>query len=73
MTIANLDQSTAQPSNIAASPQQATESKACCGGPAETDPSACCVRDEAAKRNGKAGCGCTAAPEKIHTPARCCS
>ena len=30
----------------------------CCGGPARADASACCVRDEAAKAEGRAGCGC---------------
>lgn len=30
----------------------------CCGGPARTNPSACCVADEAAKSAGAAGCGC---------------
>ncbi len=32
----------------------------CCGGPAKSDASACCVEDEAAKASGKAGCGCGA-------------
>jgi hypothetical protein len=30
----------------------------CCGGSAMTDASACCVLDEAKKREGKAGCEC---------------
>lgn len=30
----------------------------CCGGPARADASACCVRDEVAKAEGRAGCGC---------------
>jgi len=33
----------------------------CCGGPAPTLADACCAADEAAKRQGAAGCGCTAA------------
>jgi len=32
---------------------------ACCGGPAPTDPSACCKADEEAKAVGNAGCGCS--------------
>ncbi len=31
---------------------------ACCGGPPKSDTSACCVTDESAKTEGKAGCGC---------------
>ena len=31
----------------------------CCGGPAVADQSACCRTDEAAKAQGKAGCGCS--------------
>lgn len=34
----------------------------CCGGPARADTSACCVRDEVAKAEGRAGCGCASAP-----------
>jgi Pyridine nucleotide-disulphide oxidoreductase len=30
----------------------------CCGGPAKADASACCVKDERAKAEGKTGCGC---------------
>lgn len=30
----------------------------CCGGPAKADVSACCAADEAARSEGKAGCGC---------------
>jgi glycine/D-amino acid oxidase-like deaminating enzyme len=33
---------------------------ACCGGPPAADRSACCSADEAAKAEGKAGCGCGA-------------
>jgi len=31
----------------------------CCGGPPQTDASACCVEDEQAKQAGAAGCGCS--------------
>ncbi|MBR0773234.1 NAD(P)-binding domain-containing protein [Bradyrhizobium diazoefficiens] len=31
----------------------------CCGGPAKTEPSACCADDEAAKKAGAKGCGCS--------------
>ena len=34
------------------------EAEVCCGGPAKTDASACCVADETAKAAGKSGCGC---------------
>lgn len=30
----------------------------CCGGPAESNEDACCVRDEQAKASGASGCGC---------------
>jgi thioredoxin reductase len=41
----------------------AGEAEGCCGGPAKIDASACCVADEAAKAEGKAGCGCGPAVE----------
>ena len=31
----------------------------CCGGPAQGEPDACCASDAAAKRAGRAGCGCS--------------
>jgi glycine/D-amino acid oxidase-like deaminating enzyme len=31
----------------------------CCGGPAKDEPSACCAVDETAKKQGRAGCGCS--------------
>lgn len=34
--------------------------KACCGGPATSDATACCVADEVSKAAGEAGCGCRA-------------
>ena len=30
----------------------------CCGGPPKARADACCVKDEKAKDEGKAGCGC---------------
>lgn len=30
----------------------------CCGGPAVSDSSSCCVKDEQARAKGRAGCGC---------------
>jgi thioredoxin reductase len=36
----------------------ATDASNCCGGPAISDVDACCVADEKAKQQGKAGCGC---------------
>lgn len=38
-----------------------SDTKNCCGGSAPKDASACCVADDVAKREGKAGCGCGAA------------
>ncbi|WP_149587116.1 NAD(P)-binding domain-containing protein [Tabrizicola flagellatus] len=40
----------------------AAAASGCCGGPAATRADACCARDAAAKDEGKAGCGCDAAP-----------
>jgi hypothetical protein len=31
----------------------------CCGGPAKTDPSACCAYDETERQTGASGCGCS--------------
>jgi thioredoxin reductase len=36
-----------------------TQDAGCCGGPAKQDASACCVADEAAKKAGASGCGCS--------------
>lgn len=46
----------------------------CCGGPPKARADACCVRDEVAKDEGKAGCGCGATPmtAKAVTAASCC-
>ena len=41
--------------NVSAS----TADAGCCGGPAKEDASACCVKDEAAKKAGASGCGCS--------------
>jgi thioredoxin reductase len=38
----------------------APDASNCCGGPALSDVDACCVADEKAKQQGKAGCGCAA-------------
>lgn len=41
----------------------------CCGGPARSDASACCVLDEIKKAEGETGCGCaTAASPHAETP-----
>ncbi|WP_316230752.1 NAD(P)-binding domain-containing protein [Bradyrhizobium sp. SZCCHNR1051] len=37
----------------------ATLATACCGGPPKEDASACCGADEAAKKTGASGCGCS--------------
>jgi thioredoxin reductase len=39
-------------------PASATSTPGCCGGAPKSDASACCVADETAKVEGKAGCGC---------------
>lgn len=36
----------------------ATSEAGCCGGPAVEDATACCVKDEEAKKAGASGCGC---------------
>lgn len=36
-----------------------TAEAACCGGPAKAEATACCADDEAAKKAGRAGCGCS--------------
>lgn len=41
-----------------ASPSEAVQGGACCGGPAKADASACCAFDESKKAQGEAGCGC---------------
>jgi glycine/D-amino acid oxidase-like deaminating enzyme len=38
------------------------EPAGCCGGPPKVDAEACCVKDEAAKSAGEAGCGCSSKP-----------
>ena len=48
------------------------QEKGCCGGPAKSDASACCVADETAKAEGKAGCGCGSTPPISARPAKCC-
>lgn len=56
--------------------QASEKSAGCCGGPPAKDVSACCVADEKAKDEGKAGCGCgTAKPAPVAKPAAataCC-
>jgi hypothetical protein len=47
----------------------------CCGGPAVKDADACCVADETAKMEGKAGCGCASTPKVAETAPKasaCC-
>ncbi len=50
---------------------------ACCGGPAKVDAkAACCALDEAAKNQGRSGCGCggaSATGGQAAAPAACCS
>ena len=49
-----------------------TEDAGCCGGPAQTNASACCIADEVAKSIGKAGCGCSSTPAKAPKKAVAC-
>ncbi|MGE0697938.1 MAG: hypothetical protein AB7O57_02475 [Hyphomicrobiaceae bacterium] len=51
---------TQRPSCGTASTKANQAEKGCCGGPAKSDASACCVADEAAKAAGNSGCGCRA-------------
>lgn len=44
---------------------------ACCGGPTSDVRAACCAKDEAAKRSGAAGCGCSSAPSN-ESSSSCC-
>jgi N-acetylglutamate synthase-like GNAT family acetyltransferase len=48
----------------------------CCGGPAQTDASACCALDEQKKTEGESGCGCGTKTRPATEPARaraaCC-
>jgi len=47
-------------------------SSGCCGGPPGKNESACCVKDEVAKEEGRGGCGCGPAKEEVRaTTARC--
>jgi hypothetical protein len=47
-----------------ASFDQPDESKTgCCGGPPVANADACCAKDETAKAEGKAGCGCSSTPK----------
>jgi hypothetical protein len=39
--------------------ESAAVASGCCGGPAKQDTSACCAADEAAKKAGASGCGCS--------------
>jgi N-acetylglutamate synthase-like GNAT family acetyltransferase len=52
------------------------ETSSCCGGPAQSDASACCALDEQKKAEGASGCGCGTAPRPAAEPARakatCC-
>ncbi|MBN9206193.1 FAD-dependent oxidoreductase [Methylibium petroleiphilum] len=51
-----------------ASPDLTGASAACCGGPATTDASACCVLDEVKKAEGEPGCGCGTTPVPVAVP-----
>jgi arsenical resistance protein ArsH len=46
--------------------------QACCGGPPKTNAEACCAKDEKAKAEGKAGCGCST-PQLMKPRERCCA
>ena len=55
---------------------QADEAEAgCCGGPAVANAEACCAKDEIAKAQGKAGCGCSSTPKVVEVAPKvpaCC-
>jgi hypothetical protein len=49
------------------------DEEGCCGGPAKADASACCAADEAARIEGKSGCGCRSDVEaKPRKASACC-
>jgi hypothetical protein len=43
-------------------PAKAPAAKGCCGGPSKVDATACCVKDEEEKAQGRKGCGCSTSP-----------
>jgi N-acetylglutamate synthase-like GNAT family acetyltransferase len=43
----------------------------CCGGPAKSDPAACCALDEQKKAQGESGCGCGEPKPAAAAPASC--
>jgi hypothetical protein len=47
-----------------------TATSGCCGGPATSNASACCARDEESKAIGGSGCGCRAKP--VAARSTCC-
>ena len=47
-----------------------TATSGCCGGPAISNASACCARDERVKAAGGSGCGCGSKPVAA-TPSCC--
>lgn len=49
----------AKPAAATAPRPEPVAAASCCGGPARTDASACCVLDEQKKAEGAAGCGCS--------------
>ena len=49
-----------------------SEADACCGGPAKSDASACCVSDETAKAAGQSGCGCEPEEPQKAKASSCC-
>lgn len=44
----------------------------CCGGPAKSEASACCVADETAKGAGREGCGCGPKEARPKKSSACC-
>jgi hypothetical protein len=40
------------------------QNSSCCGGPATSNASACCVKDEVEKSKGNSGCGCNSVKEE---------
>ena len=49
-----------------------SEGEGCCGGPARADATACCAADEAAKSEGKSGCGCGPDADAVPRKASVC-
>ena len=58
--------------NAMGRPAMTDAGSGCCGGPAKTGASACCVADEQAKADGASGCGGPTTAPKPERATACC-